>query len=371
MPERVWALAETRAAVDSQDVGRLLGVLREHTPLSQMALACMSGLSQSKVSKLLTGSQPLRGRERIDAALAGLGADGQAPTNTPSTTLDLEQCASDLALLDSGYARHSSTVLLARAGQIHGRLLEPDGPDPAVIGVRAHSARLMGQLIWDASQRRDGSGAITYLDEAATLAQAVGDHEVQADALLRKAFIPLYGPRPDPHQALVAARHAMSAARDAPTRAVAALHVAEAHARLDAPYDTDRHLAEADNLAHQDPDLDAQSWIGRRDRIAGSAHLALGRYQRAQHLLEEAVPLLADRPKSQGLVCANLALTHARQRELDGAVNALHQAMDTVRATRAGGATTLIAAAMRELRPYRCEPAVDDLQDRVIDLLTG
>ena len=371
MPEHVWALGETRAAVEEKDVGRLLGALREHTPLSQTALARMSGLSQSKVSKLLTGTQPLQGRDRVDAALAGLGADAQTTMNPFSSGLDLEQCVSDLALLDSGYARHSSTVLLARAGQIHGRLLDPDVQDPAVVGVRARSARLMGQLIWDASQRRDGPSAISYLDEAATLAQTVGDHEVQADALLRKAFVPLYGPRPDAHEALVAARHAMAAARDAHTRAVAALHVAEAHARLDAPYDTDRYLEEADELAHQAPDLDTQSWTGRRDRIAGSAHLALGRYQRAQELLEQAVPLLTERPKSQGLVCANLALSHARQRELDGAVGALHQAMDTVRATRAGGASTLIATAMRELRAFRTEPAVDELQDRVIDLLTG
>lgn len=368
----MWSLAETRAAVETRDIGRLLCVLRENSSLSQTALARMSGLSQSKVSKLLNGSQPLRDHELIDAALSGLGA-GEAAT-TPKTfppVLDLEGCAADLALLDSGYARHSSTVLLARAGQIHGRLCEPDVQDPAVVRVRARSARLMGQLIWDASQRRDGSSAVGYLDEAATLAQTVGDHQIQADALLRKAFVPLYGPRPDAHEALVAARHAMTAARDTQARAIAALHVAEAHARLDSAYDADRHLDEADELAHQDPDLDTQSWTGRRDRIAGSAHLTLGRHQRAQALLEQAAPLLADRPKSQGLVCANLALSHARQREVEGAVEALHQAMETVRATRAGGASTLIATAMRELRTFRSEPAVDELQDRVIELLTG
>ena len=231
----------------------------------------MSGLSQSKVSKLLNGSQPLRDHERIDAALSGLGAGEATTPKTSPQVLDLEECAADLTLLDSGYARHSSTVLLARAGQIHGRLCEPDVQDPAVVKVRARSARLMGQLIWDASQRRDGSSAIGYLDEAATLARTVGDHQIQADALLRKAFVPLYGPRPDAHEALVAARHAMAAARDTQARAIAALHVAEAHARTGSAYDADCHLEEADELARQDPDLDPESWTGRRDRIAGSA----------------------------------------------------------------------------------------------------
>lgn len=38
---------------------------------------------------------------------------------------------------------------------------------------------------------------------------------------------------------------------------------------------------------------------------------------------------------------------------------------------RSEPASTLLATAMRELRAFRSEPAVDELQDRVIDLLTG
>ena len=103
VPAHVWSLAEAQAAVGARDVGGLLTVLREHTALSQTALARMSGLSQSTVSKLLSGQVDLQHRGRIDAALAGLGAPaGEKNRPAPSTERHALLGASDSVLRHAG-----------------------------------------------------------------------------------------------------------------------------------------------------------------------------------------------------------------------------------------------------------------------------
>lgn len=104
VPAHVWSLSEAQAAVSARDVGGLLTVLREHTALSQTALARMSGLSQSTVSKLLSGQVELQHRGRINAALAGLGAplgERNRPT-APSTEGHVLLGASDSVLRHAG-----------------------------------------------------------------------------------------------------------------------------------------------------------------------------------------------------------------------------------------------------------------------------
>lgn len=48
----------------------------------------------------------------------------------------------------------------------------------------------------------------------------------------------------------------------------------------------------------------------------------------------------------------------------------LHQAINVAHTSQAGGAMSLIASAVRELTPWRTVPAVLDVQDRFIELLT-
>lgn len=74
IPPRVWERPEARAAIARRDLGALLRVLREQTPLSQIALAQMTGASQATISKLLNGQAGFRRNKRIARALKGLGA---------------------------------------------------------------------------------------------------------------------------------------------------------------------------------------------------------------------------------------------------------------------------------------------------------
>ncbi|RSM56542.1 hypothetical protein DMB66_34070 [Actinoplanes sp. ATCC 53533] len=60
----------------------------------------------------------------------------------------------------------------------------------------------------------------------------------------------------------------------------------------------------------------------------------------------------------------DLALASIQRRDIDAAVGRLHQAIDVVEQTRGGGAA-------RELRPWRDEPAVQDMNDRLLALMAG
>ncbi|QYX34534.1 hypothetical protein K1J57_16930 [Nocardiopsis sp. MT53] len=301
-----------------------------------------------------------------------------SPVPKPGERLDSEArdwADDELRRLERDYDLVSSSMLLAEAGQIHGVLANATVPADsegtrAVLELRARSALLMGQLIWDASHRRDGGAAGSYLDQAAHAARHSRNRDVLAQALLRQSFIPLYGTG-DNRGALIAAQRAVHAARGLPAvHALAALHVSEAHARLGDRTAAEQHLREVDRLVEK-ADLEPGEWNGRRLRISGSVYLSLRRPQQAQRILEEAVPLLEERAKSQAIVVANLALAHLRQQRPDEAAAVLHDAMDLIESTRAGGALTLVATASRELSPWRGEPWVADVHDRLFTLMAS
>ena len=390
VPVWVWRDPEVVSAVHERDAQRVIQFLRRRVKhLSQEALARMCEVAQSTITRAEAG-KGLTDRRKAYEALKGLGAlNRQGPEEqashrgaaspVPSRRLgppevpDIEEMVHGLRLLEQGYLTVPSTLVLARAGQLHGRLNHQPGfaDHPVVQALLARSCLLMGKVIWDASQRRETHTAALYLDEAIVIARTIGDDHTLAQALLRRSFIPLYSPVGDQNLALFTASRAMATAHEAPSlKALAALHVSEAHARLKHPREAQRYLDAADDFAQLAPDADITTWEGRRLRIAGSVHLELDRPGHAQGLLEQAAVLLRRRPKSHGIVLANLALAHVRQRESDGAVAALHDAMDVAHTTRAGGAMPLISTAVRELTHWRPSPSVAEAQDRFIDLLT-
>jgi hypothetical protein len=81
------------------------------------------------------------------------------------------------------------------------------------------------------------------------------------------------------------------------------------------------------------------------------------------------VGALNARPKTRSLVLGNLALAYLRQRQLDAATATLHAAIDLLEASRGGGGLTVVFSAGRELYPWRAEPAVHDVQDRLLALV--
>jgi hypothetical protein len=101
--------------------------------------------------------------------------------------------------LDERYDRAQSTSLLAETGQCLGQVgfLSAYATSGRVrrelYAVEAEAATLMGQLVWDASQRRDHATAHMYLDQAVGAARQLRDPAAEGLALLRKSFVALYG----------------------------------------------------------------------------------------------------------------------------------------------------------------------------------
>jgi hypothetical protein len=242
--------------------------------------------------------------------------------------------------------------------------------------VEAQSATLMGQLVWDASQRRDHATANAYYDQAIAAATHAGDSTAEAYALLRKSFVALYGEH-NPRQGLPLAQQAALLADDSAGHALAGLallHVGEAFAMLRQRRGCEEALGRAEThltkVRRTDPayGLVCADQLGR---LQGSCYLFLGDPRAAQPILERTADSLRGRQKSRAIVLGNLALAHVRQRHLDETTATLHQAIGLVERTRGGGALNVLFTVGRELRPWQHEPAVQAVHDRLLALVAA
>ncbi len=109
----------------------------------------------------------------------------------------------------------------------------------------------------------------------------------------------------------------------------------------------------------------------QQSRLAGSCWLSLDRPDKAEPVLDQARKILRKRKKSTAIVLGNLALARIRQRDIDTATAHLHEAIDVVEQTRGGGGLNIVFAAARELRPWRNEQVVQDVNDRLLTLMAA
>lgn len=281
--------------------------------------------------------------------------------------------------LDERYDKAPSASLLAEAGECLGRVnfLSAHAARGLVRrelhAVEAEAATLVGQLVWDASRRRDHARAHTYFDQAVSAARQLRDPAAEGLALLRKSFVALYGER-DPQSGLELTTQAAEATGGVShvLTGLAILHAAEAQAMLGQLTQCEQALSRAraqfDQIADDDTAIDLYS-PAQFGRLAGSCYLFLNDARRAQPILEDTASALRDRSKSQAIVLGNLALACIRQGDLDEAAARLHEAIDVIEQTMGGGGLTIVFAASRELRPWRSLPAVDEVQDRLLGLM--
>jgi transcriptional regulator with XRE-family HTH domain len=238
--------------------------------------------------------------------------------------------------LDELYVRVPSTALLADAGQCLGqvRFLGTHALKGRIrrelYAVEAEAAILMGQLVWDASQRRDHASARLYFDQAIDAARNVRDPAAEGLAVLRKAMIALYGEQ----QTLTTAETTLG------------------------------------RIGSMDAAIELYS-ATQFGRMAGSCYLFLADNGRAVGLLEDTAAGLRDCSKSQAIVLGNLSLALIRQGNLDAAAGRLHLAMDVIEQNWGGGGLNIIFGAGRELRPWRDVPVVRDVHDRLLTLMAG
>lgn len=232
----------------------------------------------------------------------------------------------------------------------------------------------MGQLVWDASQRRDHTTAKTYYEQSADLARHLRDTTLEAHALLRTCYVALYGARDKQAGLALAERAAETAEHTSPAlTGLALLHVAEAHAILRSSSDCERALSRAERqLAHVDGS-DAAGLVSPTQfgRLAGSCYLSLGDHRRAETLLASTAEKLRDRRKSRAIVLGNLTLARIRQRDVEAGVASLTEAIAELETTRGGGGMNIVFGAARELRPWRQEPFVAEVHDRLLGLMTA
>jgi hypothetical protein len=233
----------------------------------------------------------------------------------------------------------------------------------------------MGQLVWDASQRRDHDTADAYFDQAVRAAQEHGDKPAEGLALLRKSFVALYGRR-DPGAGLSLTQLTAHTTADASQvlTGLTMLHVAEAHAMLGDRRACEHALDAADGrfarIQPSDPAIDLFSPT-QPGRLAGSCYLFLHDAHGAAAVLDETAQALRDHSKSQAVVLGNLALAHISLRQLDAAVARLNAAIDVTERHRGGGGLTIICTAGRQLRPWQGNSEVQDVYDRIMTLMAA
>jgi hypothetical protein len=153
---------------------------------------------------------------------------------------------------------------------------------------------------------------------------------------------------------------------------VALLHVAEAHGMLGDRSGCEAALDEAQTHLARHDDVDAAADFFSPDqfgRLAGSCYLSLRLPAQAQAHLEQTAHAMQEHQKISAIVLGNLTLAYLRQRKLAEGTATLHAAIDEVERTRGGGGLNVIFAAGQELRPWRQEPAVQELHDRLLALM--
>ena len=310
--------------------------------------------------------------ERLDYTLTHPGS---------ANLVTVAQLRREVQQLDEQYVLVPSSSLLADSGQALGqvRFLTANTANLRVrrelYAVEAEAAILMGQLVWDASQRRDHASARLYFNQAVTAARQVRDPAVEGLALLRKAMIALYG-ESDPRAGLALAEQTAETTEHVSDvlTGLSRLHAAEAHAMLGERRSCEQALASADTTFTQVSDMDSAFELysaTQFGRMAGSCYLSLTDTKRAVGLLEDTATALGDGSKSQAVVLGNLALALIRQEDLDGAARRLHEAMDVIERNWGGGGLNIVFGAGKELRPWRSVPVVQDVLDRLLTLMAG
>ncbi|GAB3157875.1 hypothetical protein GCM10027290_59870 [Micromonospora sonneratiae] len=363
-----------RLGVDRTTVVRWERAESEPQPWVRRGLAQELQVSVDELASLLAdvADTAIRRPERLVYALRN-------PRIADLATVTQLQQAVDV--LTRQYNSAPATSLLPAAGRLHTEIshlraqANGEGVRKALCAAESESALLMGQLIWDASQRYDGVTATAHYKHAASSAQQSGDLFLEAYASLRTCYISLYGNQ-DPRSGLAQATLAAESAARAESKAlsgIALLHAGEAHAMLGDRADCEQALSKAETLLSQinesDPGRD-YALAGQFERLAGSCYLSLGEPTKAQQLLQ---PLLAhdfSQPKLQAIALGNLSLALVQQRQVEDAVTTLHGAIDIAERTRGGGAMNVIFRVIKELRPWRSRADVNDVQERALTLVT-
>lgn len=326
IPEHVWGIPEARNAVRDRDVGALLAVLRRHTTLSQTALAQMAGMTQSTVSKLLSGQSQYQRRDRIEAALYGLGAGPRRTTSAavpdPTSPTDVlqrqisESSESDAVRLLRNFDRETPDVDLY--GLIRNYLSSHVGPrllsESAGPQTFCGAAGLTEMAGWMAHDSGHDDLAGQHFRRARALARAADSAHLFAQSMASDAHLALH--QGDASAASCFAEHAwnnLNGTEDAALRARVLAMLMRSHAgRADASAFRST-LARAEHLLSAATGPSSSPWTSPFDVGTLAAEAArglcdLGEYRAAGDYAREVLRIRpANRPRSRALASLTLA----------------------------------------------------------------
>jgi hypothetical protein len=185
----------------------------------------------------------------------------------------------------------------------------------------------------------------------------------------------VYGTDKDLRKGLVLAERAVARAADGSSRVVAGWScalAAEAYADLGEERSVrlalDRANAQLMRVAADDP---LYGVFGREQLggFIGVCHLRLHHPKGAQAALQQTAQRFGlGKEKHKAVILGDLSTAFIGQGEPEQAAVVLHEAIDLVELTRDAGGMKRVFSAGRQLGPWRHEPFVQEVQDRLLAL---
>lgn len=163
IPRSFWERDETREAVASGDVCRVIRLLRRHTNLTQEAIANLCGLTQSMVSRLESGERTLRDAQRRSQVLEALGAPAvnqQDPSPAASALTVDEQDRLAYALAHPSRLDGPAVTAFTQVLAAQRRLEDAVGSAAVLPGIAAQLATLVRLLPDVRGPHRDAYAAV-------------------------------------------------------------------------------------------------------------------------------------------------------------------------------------------------------------------
>jgi hypothetical protein len=279
-----------------------------------------------------------------------------------------EAVASSTSLLPQAAERVEQVTLLREHAPL-GRVRQE------LYRVEAQSATLLGRLVWDVSGQRDHATAARYYDQAIAAASNVKEGWAESFPRTFQRFNPIYTGTTDLRTGLELAERASARAEDGSSRVVAGWSLAftaEAHALAGEERKAKLTLDRADfHLSKAAPD-DPMFGVFAREQLGGfvgACHLHLGDPRGAQIALQESAQrLVAGKEKHKSVILGDVSTALVLQGDPEQASAVLHQAIDLVELTGTGAGKRRVFAAGRQLGPWRNEPFVQQVQDRLLAL---
>jgi hypothetical protein len=241
--------------------------------------------------------------------------------------------------------------------------------------VEAQAATLIGRLVWDVSGQHDHATAARYYDQAIAAASNVKEGWVEAFPRMFQRFNPVSAGTTDLRTGLELAERASARAQDGSSHVIAGWSLAftaEAHALLGEERNAKLSLDRADFHLSKAAADDPMFGVFAREQLGGfvgASHLHLRDPTGARHALQESAQHLgAGKEKHKSVILGDISTALALQGDPEQASAVLNHAIDLVEMTASAAGKRRVFTAGRQLGPWRNEPFVQEVQDRLLAL---